>query len=68
MSQSTQPIIEIIVDPKGAVTVQTKGFTGSGCRDASRFIEQALGQRMAEQLTSEFHLSQPVAEQLKQGQ
>ena len=47
--------IEITVSPKGETSVQTKGFAGSSCRDASRFIEQALGQRTGEQLTAEFH-------------
>jgi hypothetical protein len=37
--------IEIIVTPAGQTTVQTLGFSGPSCRDASRFIEQALGQR-----------------------
>jgi len=48
-------IIEIIVSPTGQTSVQTKGFTGSACQDASRFIEQALGQRTGEQLTAEFY-------------
>jgi len=47
--------IEIIVTVKGETSVQTRGFTGSSCRDASKFIEQALGQRLDEQLTAEFH-------------
>jgi hypothetical protein len=47
--------IEILVNPQGQTTVQTRGFTGPSCRDASRFVEQALGQRTAEQLTGEFH-------------
>ena len=38
-------VIEITVDPKGETTVQTKGFAGSECREASRFVEQALGQQ-----------------------
>ena len=42
--------IEIIVNAKGESTVQTKGFTGANCRDASKFVEQALGQRIDEQL------------------
>ena len=52
--------IEITISPKGETKVQTKGFAGSSCRDASRFIEKALGQRTAEQLTAEFHQAQPV--------
>ncbi len=49
------PVIEIIVSPTGETTVQTRGFTGSSCRDASKFIENALGDRAGEQLTAEFH-------------
>ena len=48
-------IIEITITAKGETSVQTRGFAGSSCRDASRFIEQALGQRIGEQLTAEFH-------------
>ena len=47
--------IEIVVSPTGQTQVQTKGFTGSECRQASQFIEPALGQRTSEQLTAEFH-------------
>ena len=47
--------IEITIDPKGEVLVQTKGFAGAACKDASRFVEQALGERIAERLTAEFH-------------
>ena len=53
--------IEIIVSPKGETTVTTRGFAGSSCREASKFVEQALGQRTGEQLTAEFHQIQPVA-------
>ena len=37
-------IIEITVDSKGQSKVETRGFTGGECREASNFIEQALGQ------------------------
>ena len=50
--------IEIIVSPKGETTVTTRGFSGAGCRDASRSLEEALGQRIGEQLTAEFHQAQ----------
>ena len=55
--------IEIIISAKGETTVTTKGFSGASCRDASRFIEQALGQRTGEQLTAEFHQGQTVEQQ-----
>lgn len=56
-------IIEIIVSPQGQATVQTKGFSGGACRDASKFLEEALGERTSEKLTSEFHASQGVTQQ-----
>ena len=61
--------IEIIVAPSGQSQVQTKGFTGSSCRHASQFIEQALGQQTTEQLTVEFYqqVSQPLTHKLKGG-
>jgi hypothetical protein len=50
--------IEVTVTPKGETTVTTKGFAGSSCRDASKFLEQALGQRLTENLTAEFHTTE----------
>lgn len=50
--------IEIIVTPKGKTTVQTLGFTGPSCRQASKSLEEALGQRLQETLTAEFHQAQ----------
>jgi Protein of unknown function (DUF2997) len=47
--------IEIIVTPDGRTSVQTLGFSGPSCRDASRFIEEALGERIAENRTAEFY-------------
>lgn len=49
-------IIEIIVSPSGETRLETQGFQGGACRDASRFVEHALGQRTSEQLTADFHL------------
>ena len=48
-------IIEITASPKGETTVQTKGFIGSSCQEASKLIEQALGTKTAEQMTPEFY-------------
>ena len=47
--------IEIIVSPTGQTDVQTKGFSGGECREASKSLEEALGQRVSETLTAEFH-------------
>ena len=58
--------IEIIVSPKGETRVQTKGFAGASCREASKFIEQALGQRTDERLTADFHQPQSVEQEQRQ--
>ena len=52
--------IEILVTPEGQTSVQTLGFVGPSCRDASRFLEKALGRAIGEKLTAEFHQSQPT--------
>ena len=50
--------IEITVDPKGLTKVETKGFEGSSCLDASKFIVQALGKQESLKKTAEFF--QPI--------
>ena len=60
--------IEIIVSPTGETRVETRGFTGSECREASRFVEQALGRKTAETLTAEFHQGQRAGLELRQSQ
>lgn len=59
--------IEIIVSPAGQSRIETKGFAGSDCQDASRFLEQALGRRMSEQLTPEFYQQQHQRQQAQEG-
>ena len=62
----TTPLIEIIVSPTGASRVETKGFAGGGCREASRFIEEALGQRAGETLSAEYYLSAEAQQAARQ--
>jgi hypothetical protein len=47
--------IEVVVSPKGEVQVQTKGFVGAACLEASRSLELALGAKVHDQVTVEFH-------------
>ena len=58
--------IEITVAPTGQTSVETKGFTGAECRQASQFIETALGQRTGERLTAEFHAQDSQSQQLEE--
>ena len=56
--------IEIIVSPQGESRVETKGFAGSECQEASKSLEQALGAKKGEQLTTEFHQSETSHQRL----
>ena len=59
--------IEIIVESNGSTRVQTRGFTGSACIDASRFIEEALGKRTSERTTPEFFEVADERQRLREG-
>jgi hypothetical protein len=58
--------IEVIVSRTGETRIETRGFAGSGCQEASRYLEQALGIRAAEKLTAEFYHSAVQAQLLHQ--
>jgi hypothetical protein len=59
-------IIEVTVSPQGEATVQTKGYTGSDCLQASKFLEQALGIATSEYKTSEFYQSTASEQHIQQ--
>ncbi len=46
--------IEITISPTGESKLQTKGFFGDSCQSASRGLENALGLRKSETLTSDY--------------
>ena len=47
-------IIEVVVSPTGEATVQTKGYAGADCLQASKALEQALGVATADRKTEEY--------------
>jgi hypothetical protein len=59
-------IIEVTVSPKGETTVQTKGYVGSDCLQASRFLEQALGVATRDTKTAEFFAEVPAQQNAQQ--
>ena len=63
----THQVIEVIVQPNGETKIKTRGFVGSSCKQASQFLETALGVTSAEQLTSEFHQMAENSQSLQQG-
>jgi hypothetical protein len=59
-------IIEIIVSPVGETTIQTRGYVGSECQQASKWLENALGITTAEHKTAEFYQATEQQQQVQQ--
>ena len=59
-------IIEVTVAPKGEVSIQTKGYAGADCLQASKFLEQALGVVAKENKTGEFYSSTQTDQRVEQ--
>jgi hypothetical protein len=59
-------IIEVIVSPTGEATVETKGYLGEECRQASRFVEQALGAVASDTRTAEYYQTAAPEQPLRQ--
>ena len=56
-------LIEVTVSPQGETKIQTKGYEGPHCQEASKSLEQSLGLVTADQKTSEFYASTPAQQQ-----
>lgn len=47
--------IEVEVDPKGGIEIETKGFAGPECEKATAELERALGKTTKNERTPEFN-------------
>lgn len=59
-------IIEITVSRTGETSIQTKGFVGSECKEASRHLESVLGLRLSERPTSELYATSANTQVVRQ--
>jgi hypothetical protein len=59
-------VIEVTVSPTGEATVQTKGYAGADCLQASKFLEQSLGVATNEQKTADFFQTAAEQQQFRQ--
>jgi hypothetical protein len=59
--------IILTIAPDGTPTLQTKGFSGSDCKRASKYLEDALGDVTGDKPTAEAHTAVKAPDQLKQG-
>jgi hypothetical protein len=59
-------IIEVLISPTGETTVQTKGFAGGECRQASAWLEKALGIASNDRNTAEFYETADTEQHVEQ--
>jgi len=61
-----RPIIEVLISPTGEVSIQTKGYAGADCLQASQWLEEALGVVRSEQRTAEYYQASEAQQQVQQ--
>lgn len=59
-------IIEVTVSPKGETSIQTKGYAGGDCLQASKFLEQTLGVVAKDVKTGEFYAATQTDQHVEQ--
>ena len=57
--------ITIIVAPDGQTKVETHGFDGPSCTDATKFLETALGRKTEQQFKSEYFANNNHTQQME---
>lgn len=62
------PTITVRVSPTGETVIETTGFQGKACQDATRQLEAALGKVEAETKKPEFFQSAAASAQQSTGQ
>jgi hypothetical protein len=58
-------IIEVVVSPTGETTVQTKGYSGGDCLNASQWLEKALGITTTDRKTTEYYGTVPLEQEIE---
>jgi hypothetical protein len=59
-------VIEVTVSSKGDATVETKGYSGSDCLQASKFLEETLGVVVNDQKLHEYFQSSSIQQEATQ--
>ena len=54
------PKIIIRVRRDGSVDLQAQGYVGRSCEEATRFLEEQLGQLQSRKHTPEYYLTEPA--------
>jgi hypothetical protein len=60
---ATKGNVEVVIDPKGNVTIKATGFRGPACEKATKEIEEALGLVTGRKKTPEAYLTDKTGAQ-----
>ncbi len=59
--------IILTIAPNGDPSLKTEGYSGSDCKRASKYLEDALGDVLTDKPTAESYTAVKAPDQLKQG-
>jgi hypothetical protein len=60
------PYIIVLVSPAGEIKLETQGFMGTSCQQASQQLEQSLGVKTEDQPTAEYFQAVSADQELQQ--
>lgn len=55
--------IEILIDKKGNIEYKVKNIKGPKCKEYSKFIEEALGEIVKQEFTTEYYEEETIIEE-----
>ena len=58
--------IEVVVEPDATVRIRTLGYSGQACCQASKYLEETLGQFSSDRLTNDYFRQIAVANVARQ--
>lgn len=56
-----QQVIEVLVGPNGEVKLEAHGFKGKSCKEATEFLEKALGGKQDTKVKAEWYVRNSTA-------
>jgi len=49
--------IDVLVGPNGEIVIEAQGFKGKGCKEATKFLEDALGKSVDVKQKIDWHFT-----------
>jgi hypothetical protein len=61
-------VIELLISPRGEVRIETRGYVGGACLQATEALERALGLKQSDQPTAEGFQAEAATQELTREQ